>query len=202
MSVDETKGTTLKHSNKKSNKKKNNIKSRKRVLYLSYVMMAAAVAAIVVTGVMFWHKYQVKEKDGTEQPSIGLVFDENAVPGGKKNTDNEIGKIRERLQHEAEQSEFRVQINTDITVKDNEANLMIVNADENPYDMAVTITSDDGTKYYDSGNLESGGQIMKAELNESLTKGIYPATATVQALNPSSSELMGEVKVNVTITVE
>lgn len=183
----------------RENKKKRK-KRRKKILLCLAAVILAILLAVAVAAFLGRHPGQDNPEKTTEGASA-LPFDSDAVPSDRKETPEDSDAILQQLQKELEESDFRVQINTEIRVKDNVADLLICNPVENSYDMIVTITGANGETYYESGELAPGAQILTAAM-EQLSPGTFPATATFRAIGPDSAETLGQVTVDLTITVE
>lgn len=144
------------------------------------VAAAAAVAAISMSG--------------------RLQEDRNA----KKLSEEVLSReeLRAELQRQADGSNFRVKLNTAPVSEDGKtADLCVVNSVSNHYDMQVVITAEDGTEVYQSDLLAPGDEVLMAELGSQFQKGTYPATAVAYALDRESGERLGEVTVDITLTV-
>ena len=127
-------------------------------------------------------------------------FDPDAVSSEDKPKSVELDEIRRGLQQEADESSFRIKINSQISVDDEGvADLLLANSAENHYNMQVTITGTTGQEYYKSEELTPGEQILTDTLEQKLSAGEHPATARFQALDPETGEMQGEVTVEITI---
>lgn len=116
----------MEHSRQnKSGREKGSINDRNRRKH----GVLLALAALTVVGVLIGYRYLDAEED--------LSLEE----------------IQAQLQQDADDSDFRVQINSRISVKDQTADLLACNGIENSCNMTVTITGKDGTVYYESGEM-------------------------------------------------
>ena len=159
---------------------------RKRVLPIIITVLAvaaaaaAAVAAISMSG-------QLQEDRNAKKLSEEVLSRE---------------ELRAELQRQADGSNFRVKLNTAPVSEDGKtADLCVVNSVSNNYDMQVVITTEDGTEVYQSDLLAPGDEVLMAELGSQFQKGTYPATAVAYALDRESGERLGEVTVDITLTV-
>lgn len=110
--------------------------------------------------------------------------------------------LRQELQDQANGSYFRVVMNTAPVSEDGQsADWCIRNAETNSYDMQVVVTLEDGTKIYQSEILAPGEESLTGELEQTLEAGSYPATGVAHALNRETGEIIGEVTVDLTLTV-
>lgn len=111
-------------------------------------------------------------------------------------------KLRQELQDQANGSYFRAVMNTAPVSEDGQsADWCIRNAESNSYDMQVVVTLEDGTKIYQSEILAPGEECLTGELAQTLEAGSYPATGVAHALNRETGETIGEVTVDLTLTV-
>lgn len=110
--------------------------------------------------------------------------------------------LRLQLQQQADESGFRVRLNTAPVSADGQiADWCVVNSVSNLYDMQVIVRTEDGTQIYDSGILSPGQELLIGELAQTLKKGSYPATAVAYALDRETGLTVGEVAVDITLTV-
>ena len=80
--------------------------------------------------------------------------------------------------------------------------LYIQNPEHNAYPINVVIAlDDDGKEVYSSGAVEPGYEITSAQLDETLAKGDYPATATFSIYDPVTKQKQGQVQASITIKV-
>lgn len=172
--------------------KRKRAKRRKRLLCLLLILLLFLGVAAV--GMLF-----VRKGEASKGSVSGLTFDQDAVLSEQRELPEGLDEIREWLQQEADESGFRVGINTGITVKDGVADLLITNAVENSYDMIVTIVDENGKQYYESRQLAPGEQILTAKLDKKLREGTYPAVAVFRAIDPQSGATLGQVTVDITI---
>lgn len=163
------------------------------------ILVLAALAVLTAAGIFIGYRYQGAEDD-TERP--GKEFDTDAVDSADRPISLSEEEIQAQLQQNADESGFRVQINTRISVKDQIADLLACNGIENSCSMILTITGEDGTVYYESGEMAPGDRILQVVLDTAPTAGSHPAVAVFQALDPGSGELLGQVTADVTLTVE
>ena len=114
--------------------------------------------------------------------------DPNAAPASGRQ-DMSLAEMQDQLQSQADESAFRLRINTRPTVVDGQADLLLENPVENGMDLRVTITLDaDGQVVYVSPDLVPGAQVLQGELMVKLPPGEHPATAQFTALDPGTGE--------------
>ncbi|MEG0911198.1 MAG: hypothetical protein RSB47_00385 [Ruthenibacterium sp.] len=159
-------------------------KTRKIVLF-------AAVLAIVLLAVAL----AIYRSD--------LFADPNAAPAvsGRLNET----EIANQLQAQVDASMFGCEINPapSFANADSTGLLAIRNGPSNAQDMRVSITLDDtGETVYTSKILHPGEQIVEDKLSCALAAGTYPATASVAALKANSEEVVANVQMALTITMQ
>ena len=97
-------------------------------------------------------------------------------------------------------------MNTNIYLDDGEdkANLLIQNVETNPAPIQVDLIRDDtGEALYQSEVIPVGYKIEEGKLLQDLDPGEYGCTAVFSILNPDDeSEVVNQVKLNATVTVE
>lgn len=127
-------------------------------------------------------------------------FDENAAIMSTEELSKEA--LRASLQDQADESMFRVMINTAPVSEDGKnADWCIINSESNSYDMQIVVRTDDSRQLYTSEVLSPGEQILTGSLDESLPQGTYQATATAYAYDRETGEEIGEVNVDIILTV-
>ena len=127
-------------------------------------------------------------------------FDENAAIMSTEELSKEA--LRASLQDQADESMFRVMINTAPVSEDGKnADWCIINSESNSYDMQIVVRTDDSRQLYTSEVLSPGEQILTGSLDESLSQGTYQATATAYAYDRETGEEIGEVNVDIILTV-
>lgn len=127
-------------------------------------------------------------------------FDENAAIMSTEEPSKEA--LRASLQDQADESMFRVMINTVPVSEDGKiADWCIINSASNSYDMQIVVSTADSRQLYTSEILSPGEQILTGALDESLSPGTYQATATAYAYDRETGEEIGEVNVDIILTV-
>lgn len=127
-------------------------------------------------------------------------FDENAAIMSTEELSKEA--LRASLQDQADESMFRVMINTAPVSEDGKnADWCIINSESNSYDMQIVVRTDDSRQLYTSEVLSPGEQILTGSLDESLPQGTYQATATAYAYDRETGEEIGEVNIDIILTV-
>ncbi len=112
-------------------------------------------------------------------------------------------ELRQQLQEAADNSNFRVKLNTAPTSADGKtADWCIVNSADNSYDMQVTIRTESGWILYEGEKLSPGGELLVGPLQTELDNGSYEAVATVTALDRETQEEKGQITVDLTLTVQ
>ena len=163
-------------------------KARRRKWVLPIIITVLAVAAAAAAAV------------AAISMSGRLQEDRNAKKLSEEVRSRE--ELRAELQRQADGSNFRVKLNTAPVSEDGKtADLCVVNSVSNHYDMQVVITTEDGTEVYKSDLLAPGDEELMAKLSNQFQKGTYPATAVAYALDRESGERLGEVTVDITLTV-
>ena len=164
------------------------MKGQRKNMVVALVIAVASAAALAIG------------MRGDIRQGTNRFFDPDAVSSEDKPQSVELDEIRSGLQQEADESSFRVKINTKITVDDEGvADLLLSNSAENHYNMQVTITGTSGEEYYKSKELAPGEQILTDTLEQKLSAGEHPATVLFQALDPETGESQGNVTVEITI---
>lgn len=129
-----------------------------------------------------------------------ILYDDHAEAMAEEALSKET--LRQELQDQANGSYFRVVMNSSPVSEDGQsADWCIRNAETNSYDMQVVVTLEDGTKIYQSEILSPGEESLTGELEQTLEAGSYPATGVAHALNRETGEIIGEVVVDLTLTV-
>lgn len=127
-------------------------------------------------------------------------FDENAAIMSTEELSKE--DLRALLQDQADESMFRVMINTAPVSEDGKiADWCIINSASNSYDMQIVVSTADSRQLYTSEVLSPGEQILTGALDESLPPGTYQATATAYAYDRETGQEIGEVNVDIILTV-
>ncbi|MEG2939458.1 MAG: hypothetical protein RR829_04450 [Oscillospiraceae bacterium] len=113
-------------------------------------------------------------------------------------------EISDNLQNQVDAGMFNCEINPDPTFKtaDSTGLLAIRNAPANSKGMCVTITLDDtGETVYTGEILQPGEQKLEDKLSMQLTPGTYPATASIEVLDPSTKDTVANLKMALAITI-
>jgi hypothetical protein len=140
----------------------------------------------------------------THQKEAVRVVSGEYLPEAKeaqKMTDSEIKKAEQKA---VDASKFNMVIKPEAIFEagDQEGTLYIQNPKHNAYPINVVITLDeDGAEVYSSGAMEPGYEIKTAVLEQKLTKGDYPATATFSIYDPKTKQKRGQVQASITIKV-
>lgn len=152
------------------------------------VLLLVLVVLVIAGAVVYWVR---------ASPSM----DPDAKPKNSHNMTAE--EWNQYLQEQADQSQFRFQVNRVITVEpDGTADLLLENAAENKTDMQATLTLSDGTVLYRSAILPPGGQELLVELTQLPTSGSHTGTVTIQALDATSGAVTGQAEVEVSMEVK
>lgn len=153
-----------------------------RIIILLFLLLAGVVAVVVAV---------TRRKP---------AYDRNATV---KSDSFDEEKKRAELQDAANSSNFRVMINTaPVTDADGNIDWCIMNSVENSYNMQVVITTTDGTQLYESNVLVPGGEVLTDKPVQNMPAGTYPALAVVYALDRTTGDILGQVEVDIVLTVK
>lgn len=112
------------------------------------------------------------------------------------------GELSATLQQQADESRFRVLLNTAPVSEDGQtADWCIMNTPSNGYDMQVVISTEDGITLYTGEALPPGGEVLTGPIEGDLPEGTYPATAVAYAIDRETGESVGEVTIDITVTI-
>ncbi|GHU42786.1 hypothetical protein FACS1894193_08690 [Bacilli bacterium] len=132
------------------------------------------------------------------------VISGDFLPEGKdakKMSDKEIAKA---AQQKVDASQFNMVIGSkaEIDEQTKKGKLNIKNPKTNAYPVNVVITDDaTGDVIYTSGAIEPGEEVRDVELEKSLAKGTYKATARFSLYDPKTKSKKGEVAAGVNFIV-
>lgn len=114
-------------------------------------------------------------------------------------------EIQEILNRQVSKGSFNVSMNSNPVFENGKAegNVWIENIPNNVGDLKVVINlkDDKNTKVFETKKIRPNQNIKTAKLDVDLKKGNYPAVAHVVATNPTSGKKIGNVDVNLNITV-
>lgn len=139
---------------------------------------------------------------------IFLLFKKSDVLPGSLSNDAVIGMLpgtsREELlaemQKEVDSSQFKFEINSDVTLKDNIMNLELENPPSNFFNMKVEIKLiDTNNTIYKSDLIKPNQYIKDAKVKKNIAKGKYDAMAYLTAYNPKTKQVEGIVEVEIII---
>lgn len=164
--------------------------------------MTAGIAAVLLVGVVTVILVAVPLLERTP-------VDENADENAREMTEETAAgealtreDLQADLQRQADESSFRVQLNTAPVSKDGQtADWCIMNNPSNSYDMQVVISTADGSELYSSEVLAPGGEVLVGSIEGGLPDGSYPAAAVAYAIDRETGQKAGEVTVDITVTV-
>lgn len=127
-------------------------------------------------------------------------FDEEAINGILHGDENDI---QGALNQVVEKGMFNVAISPNPVFErgDKEGKINIENIPANHYYCQVTIENSSGNIMYKSGGIKPGQYIEKIKLKKKLAKGNYPATAIFEITDPENLHSIGEVRVELVISV-
>lgn len=194
-------------------RKKHSQTKRGKVLAVLAVLTAALLLCM---GIFLWGRH------GPRTP-----YDPNAVDSSQKPLAE--GDMLRELQNAADESAFRVKMNSEVTVVQGgpdrsgaelspaasgkpeaeqssssrqSADWNIINSIENSCNMQVTITGEDGTVLYESRILRPGEQELTGALQTELAPGIYHAEALAKAIDPDTGDVVGNVTAEIILNVQ
>lgn len=159
------------------------------------VIMIVTVLLLIggITGFFIW-----KNNKGS-----GYDYDDAARNGIIDARSKE--EIQEILNRQVSKGSFNVSMNSNPVFEDgkSEGNLWIENIPNNVGDLQVVIKLKDGksTKVFETKKIRPNQNIKEAKLDVELKKGTYPAVAHVTATNSKTGKTIGDVDVNLNITV-
>lgn len=114
-------------------------------------------------------------------------------------------RLAERAQEVADANYFTLQINPEAVFENgqSEGSIEIVNPGTNVYPIAVDISLlSTGELIYSSGAIHPNQFVENVKLEKQLTKGEYPAKATVNIYDPETKEKQGVTEAEVMIIVK
>ncbi|GAB2021405.1 hypothetical protein RyT2_04790 [Pseudolactococcus yaeyamensis] len=142
----------------------------------------------------FWHKPEEKVS----------VISGDFLPDGKDAKKMSDKAIADAAQKKADASQFNMVIGSkaEIDGQTKKGRLSIKNPQTNAYPVNVVITDDEtGDVIYTSGKIEPGEEVIDVQLEKSLSKGTYQATARFSLYDPKTKSKKGEVAAGVSIIV-
>ncbi len=166
-------------------------KSKKRI-----GIIVGIVLLIALTVLICYFLFTKKEENN-------LLFDDNATVGIMPGVD--IDARRQELQNILDKSMIAFSINTSPVFLNgtSEGNLLIENPGNNAKLIQVSIRiNDTDEEIYASKYLKPGTYIQAAKLDKVLEKGSYNATAYFSAYDEETTEFIGQVGAQLTITVQ
>lgn len=113
--------------------------------------------------------------------------------------------VSQRAQEIADANYFTLQINPEAIFEDgaSEGSIEIVNPGSNVYPIAVDISLlSSGEVIYSSGAIHPNQFIESVTLDTQLSKGEYPAKATINIYDPDTKEKQGVTEAELTILVK
>lgn len=132
------------------------------------------------------------------------VISGDFLPKGKDAKKMSDKEIAEAAQKKADASQFNMVIGSkaEINSQTQKGNLNIKNPQTNAYPVNVVITDDEtGDVIYTSGAIEPGEEVRQVQLEKSLAKGTYHATARFSLYDPKTKSKKGEVAAGVSFVV-
>ena len=167
-------------------------KSKKRICFI----IAGIVLLIALTVLICYLLFTKKEENN-------LLYDDNATVGIMPGVD--IDARRQELQNMLDKSMIAFSINTSPVFLNGTAkgNLLIENPGNNAKLLQVSIRiNETDEEIYASKYLKPGTYIESAKLDKVLEKGSYNATAYFSAFDEETTEFIGQVGAQLTITVQ
>lgn len=158
-------------------------RSRKKMRGVPLKQTAAVggALAVILLCLVLWR---------ANQPE-GYRPDPNADPIAVHRKED-LGKLQNQLQSQADESGFRLQINAKPRVTGAQAELLLGNPVQNTLCLSVDLVLDeDGEVLYQSETLVPGAQVLTATLTKTLSPGEHPATAVCRAIDPATGNAVG-----------
>lgn len=110
-------------------------------------------------------------------------------------------EVTESLNEKADASNFILLANTNITVTNGMADIMVENSDSNLFACVIDVFIDD-TKVYTSETMQPGSYIDKVDIpTEGLSKGVHNGTTVFQVIN-SDGSIRSNMSVETTVTIK
>ncbi len=131
--------------------------------------------------------------------SSGAIVKEGVIPGYTAE------QIQEMMQRKADKSTFSFELNARPVFSDgnSEGNLRIANPPYSAYAIQVEISLDSNQKtIFKTIKLQPNQYIEKAKLFEQLESGEHAATATINAYDLETDELVGTSSAKLIITID
>lgn len=162
---------------------------------------ALAVVLVVVLGYVVWLQIRLQNK-----PQSRYELERNALEGflpGRSDSD-----IQSELNRIIENSRLNISMNPTPLLKEGKLNVMIENVPANNYYLQVDvfIYTDEETgereKIYESGIIRQGYYVEEGESLKKLEEGSYNGIAVFTALYPETLEEIGQVGMNLVVTVQ
>ncbi len=166
-------------------------KSKKRIITIIGIILLIALTVSIC-----YFLFTKKEENN-------LLFDDNATVGIMPGVD--IDARRQELQNILDKSMIAFSINTSPVFLNgtSKGNLLIENPGNNAKLIQVTIRiNETEEEIYSSKYLKPGTYIESAKLDKVLEKGSYNATAYFSAYDEETTEFIGQVGAQLTITVQ
>ena len=166
-------------------------KSKKRILIIAGIVLLIALT-VLICYLLF-----------TKKEENNLLYDDNATVGIMPGVD--IDARRQDLQNMLDKSMIAFSINTSPVFLNGTAkgNLLIENPGNNAKLLQVSIRiNETDEEIYASKYLKPGTYIESAKLDKVLEKGSYNATAYFSAFDEETTEFIGQVGAQLTITVQ
>ncbi len=166
-------------------------KTKKRILIITGIVLLIALTVIICYFLF------------TKNEESNLLYDDNASVGIMPGID--IDARRQELQNIVDRHMIAFSINTSPVFLNgtSKGNLLIENPGNNAKLLQVSILMD-GTneEIYASKYLKPGTYIESVALDKVLEKGTYNATAYFSAYDEETTEFIGQVGAQITITVQ
>lgn len=162
-------------------------KSKKKFYYI-----IGGILAIIVTCLIIFSAFSQNQ----------FAFDDAATDGNLEGLSQ--SEIEEMMNNKVEESMLAISINTSPEFKDGEAkgSLRIENTARNRYNITVEIARNDNQQViYKSKGIKPGQMIEYDQLDVKLSKGEYPCTATFNAFDPETNEVVGKAAAIVNILI-
>lgn len=181
--------------------RKRNRRKKRRIQLIVLGCVAAALTVLLV--VLLLLPKETRTSAGAKLAGASIQEDADATEGALPER-NDAEEAQEQLQKNADASMFRILLNTKPQFEngDAEGDLMIKNAPENRADVQVEIVLDDsGETAYKTAVLRPGEDEFYGKLAVKLSKGVYPATAHIYALDAGTGQTVAQIDSEMVITV-
>lgn len=166
-------------------------KKKKRLLLLLLLLLFAIAAG----GIYYYYSTKTEPVQVVSGDYLPETKD------AKKMSDKELKAAEQKA---VDASKFNMVIKSEAVFEtsDSEGSLYIQNPVENGYPINVVIRLDSNNEQvYSSGAIQPGYEINGAKLEQQLSKGKHPATATFDIYDAKTNKKRGQVQAGITIQI-